>query len=190
MKTFLILLFSLALIGCSPQATAIVETLPQENLAPTPTQEDTPAPTPATVPSITPQVESGRAKGEELELTIVEMAVRDLAFRLKIDLNLITVTAIERMDWPDGGLGCPLEGFDYPQAVTPGYRIKLEAVGEIYTYHTNTELAYWLCQDGAAQLPLIPVIPGEIDDGIPWMPVDPLPTASEGIIIADPDPVK
>ena len=184
----------LILTGCLAQpgtpAQQIKSTeLPSESIntqlpAASPTQEVSDP-----VPSPTAQF-SQKGKGEYDHLTILEMAVRDLALRLNVDLNDIIVVSMQAVDWPDGGLGCPLPGLNYTQVITPGYKIRLDAEGQIYTYHSNTEMAFWLCRDGVPQLPLIPVVPGEIDDGIPWMPVDPVPTLAEGIIIADPDPVK
>jgi hypothetical protein len=105
-------------------------------------------------------------------MVIAELVVRDLALRLSIRLDEITVVSIESGEWPNSAIGCPLPGADYAQVITPGYRIKLEAGGEIYTYHTSERQALVLCQDGIPELPLIPVNPGEIQDGIPWVPVD------------------
>ena len=70
------------------------------------------------------------------------------------------------------------------------FRTRLEADGEVYTYHTDNGQTLVLCQDGLPELPLIPMDPDEIQDGIPWMPVDPVPTVSEGDTFADPDPVR
>lgn len=130
------------------------------------------------------------SKGEFGHLNLLEMAVRDLSFRLGVELNSIVVISIQSVDWPDSGLGCPFPGVNYAQVITPGFMILLATEGQVYFYHTNTEKALWHCLDGNPQLPLIPIVPGEIDDGVPWMPVDPIPTLTDEIIIADPDPVK
>jgi hypothetical protein len=138
----------------------------------------------------TPEAAPSTAETESATMVIAELAVRDLALRLEFDLNKITVVSIESVDWPNSALGCPLPGADYAQVITPGYRIKLEADGEVYTYHTSERQAVVLCRDGVPELPVIPVNPGEIQDGIPWVPVDPVPTIAEGDTIADPDPVR
>ncbi|MCD4803478.1 MAG: hypothetical protein K8R16_11135, partial [Anaerolineales bacterium] len=135
---------------------------------PTPTAPSTGPSAPAT------QAEIQGTKGQQSYLPILTLAVRDLALQLKIELESITVLSIVSMDWPDGGLGCPLLGINYTQVITPGYRITLEAEGKTYTYHTNTGKALILCADDGPRLPLIPVNPDEIMDGIPWMPVDPI----------------
>ena len=194
MNNILSILFLFILTGCLVQPD-----LPAENLSSpehpvelintqlpgpsTASEESEPSPPPAA------QQPKG-SKAEYDHLTLLEMAVRDLAIRLGVGLNEIYVISIQSIEWPDGGLGCPLPELDYAQVITPGYKIQLEVDGQVYTYHTNAELAFWLCLDGKPQLPLIPVVPGEIDDGIPWMPVDPIPTLADEILIADPDPGK
>lgn len=194
MKTILLSLLVFILTGClvqpgNPAEELIATEFPVELRntqipAASPTQEiSDPAPSP------TAQISQGN-KGEYDHLTLLELAVRDLALRLSLELDDIVVISIQKVTWPDSGLGCPIPDLIYAQESTPGYKILLEAEGKTYAYHSNTSLAFWLCLDGTPQLPLIPVAPGEIDDGIPWMPVDPVPTLADEIIIADPDPVK
>jgi hypothetical protein len=140
--------------------------------------------------SSAPEDNSSPMLTESPNMIIAELAVRDLALRLDFELNEITVVSIESVEWPNSAIGCPLPGADYAQVITPGFQIKLEVAGEIYTYHTSERQAVVLCQGGIPELPMIPVNPDEIQDGVPWMPVDPLPTVAEGDIIADPDPVR
>jgi hypothetical protein len=47
---------------------------------------------------------------------------------------VVEVTAVT---WPDPGLGCPEPGAVYPQVLTPGYRIRLEADGRRLEYHSG-----------------------------------------------------
>lgn len=195
MKRILFLSLFFALAGCQIQASSLgsspemAEDLPLETSAPSPVPEDTP-----TVPSPTSELPNDHPVSDiqiRFESSgILELAARDLAARLDVDLNVIKVLSIQFMEWPDGGLGCPFPGMEYAQVVTPGYRIVLSYEGEVYIYHTNAEGQIVLCQDGLAQLPNFPVDPKEIMDGIPWMPVDPLPTISTGGLITDPVPVK
>lgn len=124
---------------------------------------------------------------ESANLDIAELVIRDLALRLNFELSEIAVVSIGNVEWPNSALGCPLPGVDYAQVITPGYQIILEAAGEIYTYHTSARQAIVLCQNGVPELPVIPVNPGEIQDGDPWMPVDPIPGEGE---ISDPEPIK
>lgn len=168
---FLLILICALTAGCAPTETSSGDSGPQST-SPASEENLTSLPT------------------ESVNDVIVELVVRDLALRLSVGLNEIAVSSIERVEWPTSALGCPLPSADYIQVITPGYRINLEAAGEVYTYHTDTGMTLVLCQDGFPQLPTIPVIPGEIQDGEPWMPVDPIPTVAEGDTIADPDPVR
>jgi hypothetical protein len=73
--------------------------------------------------------------------------------------------------WPDASLGCPLPGMTYAQVLTPGHRVILATGGRTYEYHTDNHDRIILCtEDERPSLPLIPVKPGEIQDGKPWMP--------------------
>jgi hypothetical protein len=69
--------------------------------------------------------------------TIQGGAVADLAQRLGIAPDAISVISIEPVEWPDASLGCAKPGMMYAQVVTPGYRIVLEAGGKTYEYHTG-----------------------------------------------------
>ena len=62
-------------------------------------------------------------------------AIADLAGRLGVDRSTITVTRHEEVSWSDGSLGCPKPGFNYTQAITPGYLIVLTVNGLDYEYH-------------------------------------------------------
>jgi hypothetical protein len=52
---------------------------------------------------------------------------------------------MEEQQWSDTSLGCPQEGFMYAQVITPGYLIVLEAQGQTYEYHTDTQANVVLC---------------------------------------------
>lgn len=183
----------LILTGCGPHADQpYSRSIPLHSSQPPTTGVDFPSPTAAsTEPSTTEaQTLTSGTKGELSYSTILALTVRDLALRLHIELEDVKVLSIVSVYWPDGGLGCPLPGMDYTQVITPGYRITLEVEGKTYTYHTNTGRALILCLEDGPRLPLIPFDPDEIMDGIPWMPVDPIPTPVKSSSIADPDPIK
>jgi hypothetical protein len=112
---------------------------------------------------------------------LLELAARDLADRLEIDFEAIQVESFQEIEWPDGGLGCPMPDADYIQVITPGYQISLEVEGTAYTYHTDEGTFVVLClEDGPESLPVIPIPKGErIMDGIPWKPVDPPPDETD-----------
>jgi hypothetical protein len=68
-----------------------------------------------------------------------EQARLDLAERLGIPSQEIVLVRSEAVEWSDSSLGCSLEGEEYVQALTVGYRIVL-AVGDAYfEYHTDQQ---------------------------------------------------
>jgi hypothetical protein len=102
---------------------------------------------------------------------VVAAVVDELAVRLGISAAEVAVAGVEPIDWPDSSLGCPQPGKMYAQVVTPGLRIELVAGGHRYLVHTDLDSQWVLCTPGLGPpLPTLPVIPGEIDDGQPWMP--------------------
>lgn len=121
---------------------------------------------------------------------LLNRVVADLAARLQVETEIIRVINFQPVEWPDASLGCPLPGAGYAQVITPGYLIALQVQGDTYSYHTNQDGRFIQCHDGQPVLPSIPIKPGEIDDGEPWMPVDPVPTVDPGDTLADPDPVN
>lgn len=104
---------------------------------------------------------------------LVALAQEDLARRLALPSDAIRLVSVEAVTWADASLGCPEPGLMYAQVVTPGFLVLLEADDQAYEYHTDTERLVVLCgDDGRPAYPLIPVDPGEIMDGKPWMPAD------------------
>jgi len=71
------------------------------------------------------------------ESSLMEKAKQDLAKRLNIPADQISVRSMESVEWPDTSLGCPEEGKMYAQVVLPGYKILLEAKGKVYEYHAG-----------------------------------------------------
>ena len=80
----------------------------------------------------------------------ITLARKDLADRLKIDIDRISVLQSIEIVWPDAALGCPSPGVFYAQGTVPGYRIQLEAAGSAYDYHTDLTGRILLCPDPAA----------------------------------------
>ena len=77
-------------------------------------------------PSVEPGLEGAVAK-----------AVDDLAQRLGVQPDEVTVVSGELVTWPDAGLGCREPGRMYPQVVMDGARIILAHDGRRYSYHTG-----------------------------------------------------
>ena len=89
-----------------------------------------------------PQEEKGTVDSQQLALNA---ALSDLAQRLDIAADRITVKKIEAVEWMDASLGCPEPDKMYAQVITPGYLIVLSAQGQEYEYHTDRMRAI-LCE--------------------------------------------
>jgi hypothetical protein len=84
----------------------------------------------------------------------VEIAVADLAERLRIDPERITVRGVDPVVWPDAGLGCPQPGVQYAQVPVDGARIRLEVDGVTYDYHAGgARPEPFLCDPARAREP-------------------------------------
>jgi hypothetical protein len=62
-----------------------------------------------------------------------------LAARLGISVDAVTMKNVERNEWSDGCLGLGRLNESCLQAITPGYRVTMEAGGKEYVYRTNEE---------------------------------------------------
>lgn len=135
------------------------------------------------VPTVAPQREEATMtptparKATEVELQegteqAVQLAREDLARRLGLAPERIRMVSIEAVQWRDASLGCPRPNAKYVQVITPGFKVVLEAEGCAYEYHTDAGRVVVLCEKGLPVDPLIPVKPGEIMDGDPWVPAD------------------
>lgn len=66
-----------------------------------------------------------------------EKSRKDLAQKLGVSVNEITISKVEQVEWSDGclGLGGPAESC--LAAITPGLRVTLVAQGKNYIYRTD-----------------------------------------------------
>ena len=104
------------------------------------------------------QGQEAEGEGELIELPapgvpitstlLIETAKNDLAERLKMNLDDVTLVAVESEEWPDSSLGCPSQGTDSLPVLVDGYRITLEVKGETFIYHTDLTGKIILCEDG------------------------------------------
>lgn len=65
-------------------------------------------------------------------------AKADLATRLGVAADSVTVASTEPVDWPDSCLGVTSPGIACAQVITPGFRVTLEVGGQGYEYHTDS----------------------------------------------------
>ncbi len=71
--------------------------------------------------------------------SLAQQAAVDLAARLGLPLNQVTIQETVPAMFRDSSLGVAEPGQVYLPAVTPGYIIRLEAGGKSYTYHASGE---------------------------------------------------
>jgi hypothetical protein len=88
----------------------------------------------------TPVVITGGEKAE-----MIYKVKADLASRLGISEDEISVVSAEAKTWSDASLGCPEEGVSYIQVLTPGYQIILEYDDTQYDYRTGDMGRIVLC---------------------------------------------
>ncbi len=72
-----------------------------------------------------------------IEERAVIAAKRELASKKGLQLGEIELVSIVPENWSDSSLGCPEPGMMYMQVITPGFRVRLKAEGEIYEVHTD-----------------------------------------------------
>jgi hypothetical protein len=117
-----------------------------------PGETSTTPPAPTTPPSFSveplPPASSppGTRPGTPIDpsMPLVTAAVDDLAGRLGIDPDAVTVVDARSVTWPDGSLGCPEPGMMYTQVLVDGTLVVLEAGGSRYEYHGGDPL--FLCE--------------------------------------------
>jgi hypothetical protein len=124
--------------------------LEEENVIPTdlpPTEEPTSTCTPQLEEKVDPiDVTPVVISGEEKEEMIAKVKA-DLASRLGISQDQISLVSAEAVTWNNSSLGCPKQGGMYLQVLTPGYKIILVFDGDKYSYHTDDSNEYILCDN-------------------------------------------
>ncbi|HEY7628659.1 MAG TPA: hypothetical protein VH761_16430 [Ilumatobacteraceae bacterium] len=76
----------------------------------------------------------------------IDIAVADLAKRLSIGTDQIEVVSATLKEWPDGSLGCPQPGMQYPQVMTDGALIVLSTGQKSFNYHAGGSRTPFLCE--------------------------------------------
>ena len=130
------------LVGCNPVANpnAPTDVTPSTSemtpMAPAlPPQGDSTPMTPVTLPPSDPGLQN-----------LIEKAKTDLAQRLAISINEITLVEAKSVVWPDASLGCPQPGMVYIQVPEDGLLIRLQVGDQIYPYHSGGFRDPFLCE--------------------------------------------
>jgi hypothetical protein len=169
------MLLSLALAACIPLETppAPTQVIDHPTLAiatAVPPTQTPPAPT-VTASEVPPTQAAGGATSTSN--TIGQAAATQGAKLLGVPESHVKVLSVERVEWADPSLGCPVPGLQYNPRTLPGYSIKLDVDGVPYELHTDDSGRSVLCDaDGQRVLPGLKVTPGSINDGSPWQPVN------------------
>jgi len=69
--------------------------------------------------------------------TATAAAVAELAARLDLTEDAITIVSVDDVQWPDACLGVSQPDVACAEVITAGYRIILEVTGQTYEYHTD-----------------------------------------------------
>jgi hypothetical protein len=99
-------------------------------------QGDSPLAAPTAAPvAATPEVavDAGALPPAALE------AQQQLASQLAVNLQEVTVTSVEAVDWSDSCLGAGGPAEICAAVITPGYRVMLRAQDKDYLIHTNAD---------------------------------------------------
>jgi hypothetical protein len=152
------LIGALALAGCggnNPGGSMPITVVPANSpvVVPTTVPEAAPTDSAAAYPMGTEAypypaaTEASPAAGgqEAADTALINLAKKDLAQRLSVTVDQMTVVSSTYMDWPDASLGCAQKGMVYAQVITPGYRIVLEQGQKQYDYHTSLASTVVLC---------------------------------------------
>ncbi|MDX1687775.1 MAG: hypothetical protein R3248_07310 [Candidatus Promineifilaceae bacterium] len=134
---------------------------PGENDA---SSEDVIVPAEVDLSEVTPEAAvEGAGDGEAVEMpapgrpkpqiAMINQAAQDLAERLGIEADDVSVGAVEEVQWSDSSLGCPAADGVYMQVITPGFRITLQVEGETYDYHTDRSDTVILCGPDGRPVP-------------------------------------
>jgi hypothetical protein len=87
---------------------------------------------------------------EPAQKALVAQARADLARRLSLEPGAVAFVKLEEVVWPDGSLGCPRPGVEYPQVPQDGVRIVLRAADRSYDYHAGAGRPPFLCANPKA----------------------------------------
>ncbi len=108
-----------------------------------PTPGARPAQTPVPQPTRTPLI-ALPAEAEEL----VQAARSALADRLQQADEVIDLVDVEPAEWPTSAMGCPQPDRMYAQVITPGYVVRLKAMGKVYEVHVSKAGQVVFCEAG------------------------------------------
>lgn len=107
---------------------------------------DNSIPSPLTDPAVTAPIETQPVDTDPPSTgTRVDVAIADAAQRRGVDPSDVAVLTTEDVTWRDGAVGCPEQDLEYSQALVPGGRIVVDAVGQVDVYHYGDQGPPFYC---------------------------------------------
>jgi hypothetical protein len=97
--------------------------------------------------------------------SLADLARVNLAQRLAVEPENVTVQGVEEAEFPDASLGVPEPGQMYAQVLTPGYTIELSVNGQSYEYHASDERLVFAAQEDGAPLDSITIEDLQVTSG-------------------------
>jgi hypothetical protein len=85
--------------------------------------------------------------------SMTDAALADAARLTGMKRTDLKILSAEAVTWSDGSLGCPQPGMMYTQALVPGYRVRIEAGGQVLDYHAGRSGAPTVCPAELARDP-------------------------------------
>lgn len=86
--------------------------------------------------------------------TQIELSRKDLARRLGVEQDSVTLSGSKPVNWGSGALGCPEPGMNYTQALVPGILIFLRVGNDVYGYHAIPGGKPFYCPRERAEKPV------------------------------------
>jgi hypothetical protein len=84
-----------------------------------------------------------------------EQLFDDAARRAGVERAALRLVSADAVTWSDGAMGCPAPGRMYTQALIPGWRLEVEAPGQVpLLYHASRRGGWQWCARERAQRPL------------------------------------
>ena len=85
----------------------------------------------------------------------IAFAKKDVAKRLDVSLDSVSLSASKAVTWRSGALGCPEAGKMYTEALVPGSVIYLQVENTIYSYHAKFGGEPFFCPRERVESPLL-----------------------------------
>ena len=83
----------------------------------------------------------------------IEFSRKELAQRLGIKPESITLSGARQVNWRSSAVGCPKPGVSYTQALLPGALISLKVGNEVHRYHAKSGGKPFYCPRKRAEQP-------------------------------------